>query len=285
MKIDKLMYWITERHSIYERRKKGLPKPWTEDKILQTYKFTNVYRELDTVTIWIRENWRKPHSDDKDVWFAMVVARLVNWPETLGEVGYPVPWLEKRFSNILATRKGKGRKVFTGAYMVRADANLAGSKASYLAERVFTPMWENRSELRPKDNDTLASFYQRLSQCRDMGSFMAGQVVVDTKFTVRLNRAKDWWSWAVSGPGSRRGLNRVFGRDKNERWIEHEWKNMLDQLGNEVVPAVKKLGMPRLSASDLQNCLCEWDKFERVRLGEGRPRSLYPGLPESGNLF
>ena len=36
--------------------------------------------------------------------------------------------------------------------------------------------------------------------------------------------------------------------------------------------------MPMIHAQDLQNCLCEFDKYERVRLNEGRPRSNYPGL-------
>jgi hypothetical protein len=30
-----------------------------------------------------------------------------------------------------------------------------------------------------------------------------------------------------------------------------------------------------LTLMDIQNCLCEFDKYERVRLGEGRPRSYY----------
>lgn len=35
-----------------------------------------------------------------------------------------------------------------------------------------------------------------------------------------------------------------------------------------------------LDAQDLQNCLCEFDKYERVRMGQGRPRSRYPGRGE-----
>jgi hypothetical protein len=28
---------------------------------------------------------------------------------------------------------------------------------------------------------------------------------------------------------------------------------------------------------DVQNCLCEFDKYERVKYGQGKPRSSYPG--------
>ena len=32
--VDRLIYWIRERHNIYLRRKAGKPKPWTDDEIL-----------------------------------------------------------------------------------------------------------------------------------------------------------------------------------------------------------------------------------------------------------
>ena len=53
--------WINERHAIYQRRVRGDQPPWTEDEILSKYKFTNPFRENDKVTIWMRNNWTKPH--------------------------------------------------------------------------------------------------------------------------------------------------------------------------------------------------------------------------------
>jgi hypothetical protein len=40
---------------------------------------------------------------------------------------------------------------------------------------------------------------------------------------------------------------------------------------------LKKLprNLKDLHAQDIQNCLCEFDKYERVRLGEGTPKQLY----------
>ena len=45
--------------------------------------------KTDRTTRWIADNWRTPHVDDPDVWFAMVIARFVNWPDTLAALGYP----------------------------------------------------------------------------------------------------------------------------------------------------------------------------------------------------
>ena len=53
---DAFWYWINERHQIY-LRKQADPKgwPWTSDPILQEYRFCNVFRELDTVTMAFRK--------------------------------------------------------------------------------------------------------------------------------------------------------------------------------------------------------------------------------------
>lgn len=290
-RVDDLFNFIHERHRIWrERYVAKKPGPWTTDPILQTFRFCNVYRELDRVTLWITSKWRTPNAGDPDLWFAMVVARLVNWPDTLDELKYPVPWSSKHFVKVLEDRKKHEEKIFTGAYMIHAGRTKQ-SKAQYLAEHVLTPIWKSREEVRPRKGETLASFYERLYECPDMGSFMSGQVIADTKYEGVLKTAEDWFTWAISGPGSLRGLNRVFERDKREKWKEKDWKEHLDKLRAHVHQKVRQSSMPYISAQDLQNCLCEFDKYERVRLGEGRPRALFvPGteplrFPRQGVLY
>jgi hypothetical protein len=38
---------------------------------------------------------------------------------------------------------------------------------------------------------------------------------------------------------------------------------------------LERVGLGDLHAQDLQNCLCEFDKFERARLGEGKPKRKF----------
>lgn len=55
-----LFDYMRARHEIYLKRKAGVPRgQWTDDPIFLTYRFCNVYRELDTTTIWLRENVRE----------------------------------------------------------------------------------------------------------------------------------------------------------------------------------------------------------------------------------
>jgi len=276
MRTAELWAFIQERHNIYLRKKAGLPKPWTQDKILGSYRFCNVYRELDSVTIWITENWRFPHEDDPDLWFAMVVARLVNWPDTLESMGWPVPHDPQRFLDAIHEAKATGKKAFSGAYIVSTNGHTM-DKAEYLDKHVLQPLWEKREYLRPRKDDLLQDFFNRLSKFNGMGSFMAGQVIADAKYAGYLFNAPDWWVWAASGPGSRRGLNRVTSRPVDASWAGSVWHKTLWELKEEIDPLVRDAGWPELHAQDLQNCLCEFDKYERTRLGEGKPRSGYPG--------
>ncbi len=111
-----------------------------------------------------------------------------------------------------------------------------------------------------------------------MGSFMAAQVVADIKYAKPMLVAPDWWTFAASGPGSRRGLNIVFERDMAAPWTELEWRAKLNLLKVEADKFIEKVAMPRLHAQDLQNCLCEHSKWTKVHTGVGTPRSLYPGV-------
>lgn len=271
---DRFVAFIKERYAIYERRKAGAPKPWTKDKILQSYRFCNVYRELDTVTKWINDNWRVPHRHDPNLWFAMCVARLVNWPGTLAEMRYPVAWDRKRFIRTIHKIQAEGRKAYSGAYIVSTNGSKQ-DKAEYLAQHVLTPLWNARTMMQPRKEDTLEAFYERLRAFNGMGSFLAAQVVADIKYVDPLKAAKDWRTFAASGPGSRRGLNRLFNRPTEEPYKEAEWREDARAVWQRIGPRLER--MPLMHMQDLQNCLCEFDKYERTRKGEGLPRSNYPG--------
>jgi hypothetical protein len=47
------------------------------------------------------------------------------------------------------------------------------------------------------------------------------------------------------------------------------------RLHEAIAPDLERIGVGRLCAQDLQNCLCELDKYERVRLGEGKPKRRF----------
>jgi hypothetical protein len=102
--------FINERHVIYINKEAGADFPWTEDEILRKYSFCNVFRELDTVTKWIRSNWCEPYMEHPNVPFAMAMARQINWPTTLDEIGFPDKWEPERVKKIMQARKDAKRR-------------------------------------------------------------------------------------------------------------------------------------------------------------------------------
>lgn len=262
---DTFLAFIKERYAIYERRKAGQPWPWTDDPILRAYRFCNVHRNNDTQTRLIHDHWLTPHSGERDLWFAMVVARLVNWWPSLQDIGYPVPWKPEKFKAAMSRRKLEREKLFTSAYMVRADAVVSGSKADYLADYTLKDLWEARALIRPRKGDTLAGFHTRLMQYRDMGSFLSAQVIADVKYAKGspLSEATDKDDWAAPGPGSLRGLNVVLGRSPDFPWKKGEWETQFRLLQSVMRPLLKKAEVPFVDGQNLQNCLCEISKHAR----------------------
>lgn len=270
------LHFVAERERVRINKEAGLPAPWTEDKILQFWRFCNIRREDDRVTRWIAGNWREPYAQDPDVWFAMAVARHVNLPETLEEVGYPVPWKPKRFTEAIRGRKNQKLTAYNAAYMIRASsAEVWEDKAHYLAVAVLGQLWKRRKELRPKIGDTLEGFHERLEASFGLGSFMGAQIAADTKYVSPLKESADWWNFVASGPGSRRGLNRLLGRDPKSRWKEQDWRGEFIKFRAQLREPFQIAGLSWLHAQDLQNCMCEFSKYARAYVGEGTPKQRY----------
>lgn len=258
-----LLHWIKEREAIRERKAMGGPPPWTDDKILETYRFCNVYREDDKVTRWIDKNWRGPHKKESSVAFAMCVARMVNWPDTLAELGYPHPWSVNRFKQVLSRRREAGEKVWTGAYMVTGGYSEGGEPKEVIIARVL-----NRAKVfadKIKKGDTLAEAAAHLLNTPGMGTFLVAQVIADVKYTPLLADAEDWFTWCAPGPGSTMGLNILQDRDLRQYVGEEQFREEV----NVVRKYIKDYTGYELCAQDAQNCLCEFSKYVRAkRLGQ-----------------
>ena len=258
-----LRFWINEREKVRIMKERGDPKPWTKDFMLQNYRFCNVQREDDKVTIWIRDNWREPYDTHPNQYIAMILARLLNWPPTLEEIGFPVKWDYEYYLRKLQNRKMRGERLHTGAYMVTA-----GGKPIPKEEAILNMVHEfYRSPYRPQYGDSLYSVWAALQgqQVAGMGSFLAAQVVADLKFTPLLVPAEDWWTFCAPGPGSQAGLNILLGEPGMKQWGQEEFMEAVNKL--------RPLLPMKLSAQDAQNCLCEFSKYKR-----GFSRTKYPGV-------
>jgi hypothetical protein len=276
MRVTDLVKFIKarERHRIWKEDGKNplTFRSYTNvDPIISEWRFCNVRRNDDRVTKFVLD-WLKQYPEEYH-WFAATVARFFNNEETLTAIqDSVVPFVPKRMRSFLKQRANTGLRNFNAAYIVSTNGR-SMNKIDYVLDVVLIPMWNKRADLmnRMVQMNSMEDIHALLTNWHGLGSFMAAQVLADIKYSTQNNWI-DFHTFAASGPGSRRGLNRVMERDVNAPWREQEFRNTLRELRDKVNA---RLSMEPLTAQDLQNCLCEFDKYERIRLREGRPKQRY----------
>jgi hypothetical protein len=297
--LRRFLYWCRERHQIFLRRRAGLPAPWTDDVILQTYFFTNPYRENDKFTVWLRENVRGPLSDDPRVLFAVIAARWFCWAPTVRILMglNPCPEAKGNGENLLlewdtgeALRrlgwfKDEGEQVFTGAFNI-SNSGSTKPKINRVCEDYIQPAWEAcgwegwiQEDLAMgayEQKSTMEGAHELLGTLPGMGGggFMAYEVVCDLRYTPYLEHAPDKLTWSNPGPGAKRGMNVVLGRDPKAPLDRDTWDRESRRL---LAEAKQRLRMPPMEMREIEHSLCEMFKYERARLGGGSKRRYNGG--------
>ena len=285
-----------ERHNIYLRRATNKIPPWTEDLIFQKYKFCNLFREQDKVTVWLRENWREPYADHPNLPFAMALARLINWPPTLEEIGFPKRWNPDKALGVLQRRKAEGKKIYTGAYLL-GSCPKGTTRAEYLVNDVLSTLrhelrsayWvsavNNDWPLRESRSLILEEVWKWFHSQRGIGDFLAYEIVSDLRHTKYLRDAPDIMTWANAGPGALRGLTRLWGFQPKTRQISgysFPKKNALEAMQTLLARSQEArwgLNTPPWEMREVEHHLCEHDKYERIKLGQGVLERFAPKKP------
>lgn len=282
--------YLNEREEIRLRKEAGFSFPWTDDPILRAYKFTNVRRHHDRTSDQLRKLFYNPnfYADRKSVLMNCALFRYFGTWEFAQAIG----WQEYEsfdfdgIKDLAEQRLADRERVFTGAYVI-TNQGISAPKQEVVVDyflkdlHAATPSLVNITE-------ASNSWEVVASQMRHIGGFggtgfMTKEVLLDTTYTSFWGRdgqelgdmsfPADWKTWTPIGPGARRGASRVIGDDsatpiseKQSMWVINELMSLQQGFwkhDGELVP------------TDIQFALCEFDKYERVRLGQGKPRSRY----------
>ena len=258
--------WIRNREEARRNKEAGLPHPWTADPIINQFHFCNVRREDDRVTKELRalakEYFITP-SEERSLPEFYTMARMFNHAPSvkyLMENG----WYDAH--EYFMCEMASGRRVYHTAYVV-STAGAAVSKSRYIQSVVQAVA----NTTVPAS--TLRAAHRALMGIHGLGSFLAGQVVADLKNDRYLADAEDWWTWSCIGPGSKKGLDIVFDVDKYgvpTGASNYEERMMI--LNSRLSPDIAAM---RLHMQDLQNCLCEFSKYDNYINGSGGRRRIY----------
>ena len=269
------LYWrfATERQAIFFGRLEGAAPPWTADKILQTYKFTNAYRASDRVSQFlIREVIYNPRlsSAPDEVVFRVLLFKLFNKISTwrwLQETVGSLTWQGFDFAKYdvaLSRASAERRKIYSAAYIV-PPVSLDKSGVKHRGHlRLIEHILANGFPARLMATRSLQEVFALLKGYPSLGDFLAFQLAVDLNYSGLLDH--DEGSFVVAGPGARDGLAKTFPDA-----ADYDPVDLIAIMAERQEDEFNRLGLPfrslfgrSLQLIDCQNLFCEISKYTRV---------------------
>lgn len=286
---DGLRYFVTERELMRVRKERGDRQDlWTADPVLANYRFCNVRRRDDRLTRWLLQNYFPVFNSEPDMWLAATIARCINWPPTLELLrGQHLADIETikpiDVTDVLDMLLEQKEKVYGGAYILIFGRKEPGIRKAKTLESLLYRLVEHGQDIREAAHgNSLEGLSLALQEVEGIGSFMAGQVVADLSY-LGMRDAEDLYTWAPQGPGSLRGLNYLFNKQPTAGWSRDEFVETLQFLRELVLADIEFDDNIEMTLHDVQNCMCEYSKFARTVLGEGRPKTMYRPETRYGN--
>lgn len=291
-------YWrfAAERQAIYFRRLVEPVGPWTDDPILNDYRFTNVYRIADRVSQYLVRNvqYDSTRSDaPAEVFFRTVLFKLFNrietWEMLEGVLG-PInsrSTSPERISEVLDREIENGRPVYSAAYIMPPPALGHGHKhANHLA--LLSLMMEDDLAARLASARSLKSAYEMILVYPSIGPFLAFQFCIDLNYSTLMNF--DEADFVVAGPGALDGIAKCFrnAESQDPSAVIHAMVDRQEDEFDRLGLAFNALYGRRLQPIDCQNIFCEVSKYARIAhpevtgtLGRQRIKQRYKPRPQA----
>lgn len=283
--------FVFERQLVWYNRFCEKNDFWTNDKILKTYKFCNVYRELDKGTSYIIEKL-KSVKDRKIIFQNIVFYRFFNKYNLYENLkiniikGFDpkqVKILIEKFDNL----KKNGKTIFNDAYLIFGNKtneakhvfilkNLQKFFESNCLEKIIKKIDSSR-----KPEESL----EIIKEIPSVGNFLAYEIWVDLTY---FNFFKKMWTdddFVNIGPGAKWGLELIYNKKLNNKEqiekIYYLYKIQKQHL-NKIKKENKKWkdicykkcfsNLPYLSIRNIEHSLCEFRKYLRLQQGLGKKR-------------
>ncbi len=274
---DLYWYFAWERQNIFWKKLNGEEAPWTDDYILQQYKFCNSYRVNDRVSQYLLKNviYNGNIYEDEDMLFRIILFKLFNkeatWELLVNEFG-DITLKEfnfERYSKVLSEATLKGVKLYNDAYISCANKAFGYDRKHDNHLALLNKMFnEDKIAGRIKSCKTMKEAFDIIKSYPLIGNFMAYQLVTDINYSEVVDWRED--EFTVAGPGSLRGIKKCFidiGDMSNEDIIRYMYEHQ-DEEFKRLNLDFKRIGDRPLQLIDCQNIFCELDKYCREKVPE-----------------
>ncbi len=270
-------YFACERQNIFLKKKNGEPAPWTNDEILQEFKFCNSYRVNDRVSQYLLKNviYNGKKYTDADMIFRIILFKLFNkestWELLENEIGDITlsSFDFNKYSQILENAINNGQKIYNDAYISCANKAFGYDRKheNHLAllEKMFL---KDHIDTKIINSKNMEEAFNIIKSYPLIGNFMAYQLITDINYSNVVDFSE--MEFTVAGPGSERGIKKCFistGGLSKEEIIKYMCKNQekeFKRLGLDFKPIGNRL----LQLIDCQNIFCELDKYCRQAVPE-----------------
>lgn len=274
-------YWkfAAERQAVFMRRLRNEPPPWTRDRVLRAYRFTNVYRASDRVTQYLmRHVLYEGVQTEEEIFFRAILFRIFNrietWQALVREVGEPT-WKDfqvEMFVRALDKIKATDGTLYSGAYIMPCPPFGSRSKhGNHL--HLLEEMVRSRAASRVARARSLSEVFLILRGYPSIGNFLAYQFAIDLNYSNLINFSE--MDFVVPGPGARDGIRKCIadGAGLDEADVICAVTELADSEFARLSLGFETLWGRRLQLVDSQNLFCEIDKYARIAHPEVKARS------------
>ena len=275
-------YWrfAAERQQLFIRRVFGLPPPWTEDRILRRYRFTNAYRASDRVSQYLIQHiLYEGDQTPSEIFFRAMLFKLFNrietWQALASQFSQPAAATYKpdEYARVMDDLFDRQLQVYSGAYIVPSP-KLGHPRKHRNHLHLLDRMLLDEVPSRIASAESLEAVYKILKQYPSIGPFLAFQFAIDLNYSAMLDFSE--MDFVVAGPGARSGIRRCFADTSglSDADVIRAVSDLReDEFARQGIDFPDLWGRP-LQLIDLQNLFCEVDKYSRV---------VHPASPGSSN--
>ncbi|MFA6015675.1 MAG: nucleotide kinase domain-containing protein [Gallionellaceae bacterium] len=268
-------YWrfAAERQRVFFSRLEGKSAPWSNDPILNEYKFTNAYRASDRVSQYlIRDVIYKGSSEPDEVFFRIILFKLFNKIETwrlledqLGEI-HLASYNYHDYDRVLSQAMSSGNAIYSAAYIMASGHKIFGVQRKHQSHlKLLEVMLGEAVPKRLTECKSMQQGFELLRSYPLFGDFLAYQLITDINYSELTNFSE--MEFTMPGPGARDGIRKCFsslgGLSETDiiRLMTDRQELEFERLGIEF----QNLWGRRLQQIDIQNIFCEVGKYARVK--------------------
>lgn len=265
-------YWrfAAKRQEMFMRRVAGIAPPWTDDAVLGTHRFTNVYRASDRVSQYlIRHVLYEGSREPDEIFFRTILFKLFNrietWEELTRALG-PLSWQRfncEAYAAVLDCVISRGERIYSAAYIMPSPA--FGSPRKHRNHfRLLNHMMVDEAPRRIGRARSLREVFEILRGYPSLGGFLALQFTIDLNYSELIDFSE--MEFVVAGPGARDGICKCFS-DTGGLTEAEIIRVMAERAGDEFARlglSFQNLWGRELQLIDCQNLFCEVSKYARV---------------------